>query len=168
VTTAADPIDQLVRVDEVAEAEFYAGDLFRRQFGGDPPDYPKHYVAWYRAGRNAYVVLGFLHCMVDGDLCLCGGLVEDERAIGRLPAPHQHALRASGGVAARLFDGAFARLASMPAFWAYVGDPGLRAIFRAARFEALDVAHLMVRWNTPLTQPAKDELIRRVAARGAF
>src|SRR4029453_5402384 len=105
-------------VEEVAGGEFCVGDLFRRQFAGDPPDYPKHFVAWLRAARSSFVAVGYLHNTVDGDLCLCGGLVGDERAVGRMPAPQQHALRAGGGIEAHLLRGACTQLSSMPAFWA--------------------------------------------------
>lgn len=161
-------IDGLIRVEEVADPGFYVGDLFRRQFGGEPPDYPRHFVAWYRAAHNAFAVVGYLHCMVDGDLALCGGLIEDERASGRMPAPHQHALRASGGVTAHLFRGAFARLSAMPAFFGYVGEPRVRELFGAAGFAALPSPYLMVRWNAVLDDGARSDLVRRVTARGAF
>jgi hypothetical protein len=168
VTAAFVSIDDLVRIDEVADAEFYVGDLFRGRFGGDPPDYPKHFVAWYRAARNSFVALGYLHCTVEDDLCLCGGVVEDERAIGRMPAPQQHALRASGGLAARLLRDACASLPSMPAFWACVGEPRLRETFLAAQFEALDHPYLMVRWNAMPSTSARNALVERVVALGPF
>lgn len=164
----ATPLDDLLRVEEVANAEFYVGDLFRRQFGGPPPDYPRHFVAWYRAAVNAYVVVGFLHCSVVDDLCLMGGLVEDERAVGRMPVPHQVDLRTTGGVAARLFRGAFERLATMPAYWAHVGDQRIRSLFVAAGFEAVAAPFLMVRWNASMAPQERDAMVARVAALGAF
>jgi hypothetical protein len=165
---ASATLDDLIRVEQVSEATFYVGDLFRRQFGSEPPNYPRHFVALYKAARNAFVTIGFLHCSVVGDLCLCGGLVEDERAIGRMPGPHQAALRASGGVAAWLFRGAFARLADLPAFWAYVGDARIRDIFVAAGFVPLAAPHLLVRWNAALPADAREALIARVVAMGPF
>jgi hypothetical protein len=36
-----------LRIVEVADAEPLAGDLFRRHFGCDPPNYPRHFVATY-------------------------------------------------------------------------------------------------------------------------
>ncbi|MCC6193785.1 MAG: hypothetical protein IT518_04885 [Burkholderiales bacterium] len=161
-------LDDLVRVEEVATAEYYVGDLFRRQFGSAPPDYPRHFVAWYRAAVNAYVAIGFLHCTVIDDLCLFGGLVEDERAIGRMPVAHQMALRGAGGVAARLFSGVFAHLSGKPAFWAHVGDERIRSLFVAAGFEATAAPFVLVRWNASLAAQARDAMVARVAALGAF
>src|SRR5437867_4376493 len=43
---AAATMDDIVRIEEVSHAEFFIGDLFRRKFGGDPPDYPKCFVAF--------------------------------------------------------------------------------------------------------------------------
>ena len=123
------------------------------QFGGEPPDYPRHLVALYKAARNAFVTLGYLHCSVVDDLCLCGGLVEDERAIGRMPGPHQAALRASGGVAARLFRGAFARSRG-PA--RVLGQRRRCAHSRDHSSPRVSIPlaapHLLVRWNAALTR----------------
>lgn len=161
-------LDDLLRVEEVACADYYVGDLFRRQFGGAPPDYPRHFVAWYRAAVNAYVVVGYLHCSVVDDLCLLGGLVEDERAVGRMPAMHQVGLRTSGGVAARLFRHAFERISTVPAYWAHVGDERIRSLFVAAGFEAGASPVLMVRWNGIVAPQERIALAARVAALGAF
>src|ERR1700732_4545731 len=52
--TIATTAEDIFRVEEVTEAEFYIGDLFRRRFGADPPNYPRHFVAFYRSSLNNY------------------------------------------------------------------------------------------------------------------
>ncbi len=34
----ASSIDDIIRVEEISDAEFFIGDLFRRRFHGDPPN----------------------------------------------------------------------------------------------------------------------------------
>jgi hypothetical protein len=163
------PVDELLHLEEVSTSEYYVGDLFRRQFGGDPPDYPRHFVAWYRAATNAYVVIGYVHCTIVDELCLVGGLVEDERAIARIPAPHQVALRTTGGVAARLFRGLFERLRNAPACWAYVGDERIRSLFSAAGFAPAGPPFILVRWNDEsMAASDRDAMVARVTALGPF
>lgn len=161
-------IDDVLRVEEVPHAAFYVGDLFRRHFGGAVPDFPRHFVALYRSAVNAFVTLGYVHCTVDGDLCLCGGLVEDRRAIGRMPAPHQHALRAGASVTRRLLSAMIGALPDKPAFWAYVGEGSVRDTFVSAGFETLPVPNLLVRWSASVPASAKPSLVARVVALGPF
>lgn len=161
-------LDDLIRVEEVKDCAFYAGDIFRRAFGGEPPDFPFHLVALYQAARNCFVIVGYLHCSVFDDLCLCGGLALDDRAVCRMPAAHQAALRSSGGVTRRLLDAAAANFAHLPALWAMVGDEPVREIFRAAKFEAAPPPYLMVRWNGDVGDAARERLLRRVVEFGPF
>jgi hypothetical protein len=163
-----DSMDDIIRVEEVARADFYVDDLFRRQFGGAAPDYPRHFVAWHRAGRNVYTVLGYVHCSVIDELCLTGGLVEDERAIARMAAPAQVALRKRGGILALLLRHAIAVFADRPALWAYVGEPRMRSVLMAEGFEALAPPHLLVRWSRALPAQDRSRLCERVAALGPF
>jgi hypothetical protein len=162
-------VDDLLHIEEVSTSEYYVGDLFRRQFGGEPPDYPRHFIAWYRAATNAYVVIGYLHCTIIDELYLVGGLVEDERAIGRMPAPHEVALRTTGGVAARLFRGLFERMRNASAYWAYVGDERIRSLFMAAGFETAGPPFMLVRWNDEsMSASHRDAMVARVVALGPF
>jgi hypothetical protein len=160
--------DDLIRVEAVDDCAFYVRDVFEQHFGGDPPDFPWHFVALYKASRNCFVAVGYLHCSQVGDLCLCGGLVHDERAMRRMPAPHQAALRGPGGVDARLLDKASRHFAHMPALWATVGDDAMRETFRRARFEDAPAPHLMVRWHADVGQARRDDLLARVIDIGPF
>jgi len=161
-------LDDLIRIEEVKDCAFYARELFREAFAAEPPDFPHHFVAMYRAARNCFVVVGYLHCSVLDDLCLCGGLVQDGRAIRRMPADHQAALRSSGGLGRRLLEAASACFAHMPALWARVGDQPLRDIFHAAKFEAAPPQYLMVRWNRDIGDAARKSLLNRVGEHGPF
>lgn len=160
--------DALIRVVEVDDAEFYVGDLFRRQFGGDPPDYPRHFVALYKASRSAFVALGYLHYTTFDDIALAGGLLVDERARVRMPAAHQAVVREAGGLAATLFRQTFPRFAALPALWAYVGDREVRRIFGGAGFAAVENSHIMVHWNRDVSDDERAARIERIRSLGAF
>jgi hypothetical protein len=161
-------LDALIRVDEVANAEFYVGDLFRRRFGGDPPDYPRHFVALYKAARNNFVAVGFIHYMTFEDMALLGGMIEDERALRRMPAAHQAIVNDAGGLAAKLLRDTLPRLKDLPALWVQAGDEARRELLRHFGFTATDDAHLMVKWNRELAKDEQDSRLARIRALGLF
>lgn len=162
------PIDDVICVEEVADADFFAGDLFRRRFGSAPPDFPAHLVAFHRPAANCFVTMGYLHVSRFDDLWLCGGLAVDERAVRRMPGPQQAALRAGRDIARRLVDAAAERFASAPALWAMAGDAAIREVFHGAKFAAASAPNLMVRWNDRVDAAAREDLLRRAIAFGPF
>lgn len=161
-------IDDIVRVEEVGSAEFYAGDLFRRRFGGDPPDYPKHYVAFYRAGRTQYLPVGYIHYTAFEDTFLCGGMVIDDRLYRRMPAPHRKLIKEAGGIAEKMLRDTFARLAHAPAIWGHVGNKQAEEVDRRVGFVHTHDPHVMVVWNRDLSDEDKSARLARVLALGPF
>ena len=118
------PDRRLLRVDEVAEAEFYAGDIFRRQFGGDPPDLPE------TSGR---VVSRFAqHLSSSSATCTAPSSMtfacsaDWSRTSARSTGCRQRirrALRSTGGVPAASSASRSPVFSAMPAFWARRGRP---------------------------------------------
>jgi len=144
---AAASIDDIIRVEEVSDAEFFVGDLFRRRFHGDPPNYPRHFVAFYQPVRSQLEAVGFVHYLAHEDSYLCGGIVIDERRYRQMPAEHRKAIKAAGGIAEKLLRVTFARLANAPAIWGYVGDALAEKVDLRAGFRHTAHKHIMVFWN---------------------
>ncbi len=164
----ASGIGDVLRVEETSTADFFAGDLFRRRFGGAPPDYPRHFVAFYRAGRSIYWPLGYVHYTAFEDTFLCGGMVMDDRLYRRIPAAHRQLIKQSGGVAEYLLRETFARLADAPAIWGYVGDKQAEAVDVRVGFRHTHHRHVMVVWNRELPDAEKEARLARVIALGPF
>lgn len=161
-------VHDIVRVEEVSDAEFYAGALFRRRFGGPPPDYPRHYVAFYRHGRSRYLPVGYIHYTRFEDTWLCGGMVIDERLYRRIPAPHRKLIKEAGGIAELMLRDTFARLADAPAIWGYVGDKQAEEVDSRVGFRHTHHPHVMVVWNRELPEAEKAARLERVIALGPF
>ncbi|MEO8754159.1 MAG: hypothetical protein ABI624_15930 [Casimicrobiaceae bacterium] len=161
-------IEDILCVEETATAEFFVGDLFRRRFGGAPPDYPRHFVAFYRAGRALYWPLGYVHYTAFEDTFLCGGMVMDDRLYRRIPGAHRQLIKQAGGVAERLLQETFARLAHAPAIWGYVGDRQAEAVDVRVGFRHTHHRHVMVVWNRDLPDAEKEARLARVIALGPF
>ena len=164
----ATSVADILRVEETSDAEFYAGDLFRRRFRANPPDFPKHYVAFYRHGRTSYWPVGYIHYSTFDDTYLCGGMVIDDRIYRRIPAPHRKLVKDAGGIAEIMLRETFARLAHAPAIWGYVGDKQAEAVDVRAGFRHTHHPHVMVVWNRELPEAEKAARLERVIALGPF
>ena len=164
-------VSDILAISEVDEAEFFVGDLFRRRFATPRvPDYPRHFVAFYRNGAGAPLVpLGYVHFTPWEGCQLGGGMVYDDRRWRSLPAPHRQLIRDAGGVAECLLRGALDRvLPGSVAAWGRVGDHLAEKVDRRVGFIPTGRPHLMVIWGRELTDAEKDEWISRVDALGDF
>jgi len=161
-------IDDIIRVEEVSDAEFFIGDLFRRRFHGDPPNYPRHFVAFYQPVRSRLEAVGFVHYLAHDDSYLCGGMVIDERRYRQMPSEHRKVIKAAGGIAEKMLRVTFARLSDAPAIWGYVGDSLAEKVDLRAGFRHTAHQHIMVCWNKDLSAEEKESRLARVVALGPF
>ncbi|MBK7331028.1 MAG: hypothetical protein IPI87_00790 [Betaproteobacteria bacterium] len=116
----ADLVDVVERDDATAARE--VGPLFRRAFGDELPDFPRHFVLRYVAGGRP-VPLGYYHVTPWEGCYLAGGMVFDERVYRRLPPEHRARIRASGGAMEFLTRRTHAMLTDALAVFGHVGDP---------------------------------------------
>jgi hypothetical protein len=164
----ATSVNEILRVEEVLDGRFFAGALFRRRFGTDAPDYPRHYVALYRGSAARFIVVGYVHYTNFEDSVLCGGLVIDEREYRRVAAPHRAIIRQAGGIAEKMLRDTFARLTDAPAIWGYVGDKQSERVCLRAGFRHTQHPHVMVVWNCQLAEAERSARLARVIALGPF
>ena len=164
----ASSIDDIIRVEEVADAEFFIGDLFRRRFRTDPPNYPRNFVAFYQPIRSHLEAVGFVHYLAFEDSYLCGGLVIDERRYRQMPTEHRKVIKAAGGIAEKMLRVTFAKLADAPAIWGYVGDALAEKVDLRAGFRHTAHQHIMVCWNKDLSAEEKEQRLAKVVALGPF
>jgi hypothetical protein len=162
-------IQDLLCVEQVTDAEFFAGELFRRKFHAPPPAFPKHFVSFYRAAPADVRVIGYVHFTEFEDSYLCGGLVIDDRLYRRLPAPHRAAIRSAGGIAEHLMTIAFARLRHAAAIWGYVGDTRAERVDQRVGLRRTEHPYVMVCWlRTDLSEAEQRARMARVVALGPF
>jgi hypothetical protein len=161
-------IDDIIRVEEVSDAEFFIGDLFRRRFHCNPPNYPRSFVAFYQPVRSRLEAVGFVHYLAHEDSYLCGGLLIDERRYRQMPPEHRKLIKDAGGISEKLLRTTFARLAAAPAIWGYVGDPLAEKVDLRAGFRHTEHQHIMVYWNKDLPEEEKQRRLAKVVALGPF
>ncbi len=161
-------IRSILRVEEVANARFFVNDLFRRRFGSEAPDYPRHFVAFHASSPGQVTALGYVHYSPFEDSWLCGGMVMDDRAYRRIPAHHRVAIKEAGGVAEFMLRETFSQLRDAPAIWGYVGDHLAEVVDLRAGFVHTGEQYLMVVWNSDLPDLDKRARIAKVKALGPF
>jgi hypothetical protein len=153
---------------EVADAKPLAGDLFRRVFKCDPPDYPRHFVAVYEPDAGEALPLGYIHFTPHGAAYLCGGMAFDERLYRLLPAADRKALRVLGGVAHLMHERTRPALADAEAIFGYVGDLKAERVDLRSGFVHTGHKHLIVTWLRDLAPARRTALVEEIRAMGPF
>ena len=161
----ADLVDVVERDDATAVRE--AGPLFKRLFGDDLPDFPRHFVLRYVAG-DAPVPLAYAHFTPWEGCYLGGGMVFDDRVYRRLPPAHRARIRAAGGVMEFLLRSIRARLTDAVALFGHVGEPRAARVDLRSGYEQTPHPHVIVCWQRALPAAEREALLARVAALGPF
>ncbi|MCL2297295.1 MAG: hypothetical protein FWC38_08690 [Proteobacteria bacterium] len=163
-------ISDVLCVTEIANAEFFVGDLFRRRFNTPSfPDMPRHFVAFYKIDENTMMPVGYVHQTPWENCYLCGGLVIDDRRYRRIPSAHRRIIRDAGGVAEYLQRESFAALEKDTlAIWGIVGDKLAEQVDLRVGFVHTDRPPLMVVWLKPLPEEEKAAWVQKAAALGMF
>ena len=156
-------------ITEVDNGGFLIGDLFRRKFGGDPPEVPHHLVALYRDRAGALHVAGYSHMRPHGDVYLSGGSCTDGNVIARMETQQREYLYAAGGALYLILKYAFRRYSDRcEAFFGHCGNARALDVTRAAGFVPTTHQHLIVHWHKPLVESRRAALVERVNALGPF
>jgi hypothetical protein len=155
-------LNQTVRIEEINDPAI-AAHLFRRKFGQEIPQFPRHFVAL--AGSAC---AGYVHYSAwQGDY-LCGGLCIDDR-VYRTFSPLQRAwLREHGGIAEIMLRGAHAALTDAATIWGYIGDKQAEVVDRRVGFEKVAEPYLFAIWRKPISEDGKKRRIAEAVKLGAF
>jgi peptidoglycan/xylan/chitin deacetylase (PgdA/CDA1 family) len=160
-----------LRTWEVNDAKHLAGELFRRRFGHEVPDYPRHFVLVLSpepGADSAPEVVAYVHQTAQGRVYLCGGMCVDEGAYRRMPRWLFEAVRGEGGLATIVTRDSVGMLGECVAVFGHVGEPRARAADLRTGFVDTGREHLMVIWRASLGDAEKRGLVDEVAALGPF
>lgn len=155
-------LDETIRIVEIDDPAI-AAHLFRRKFGQEIPQFPRHFVAM--AGKEC---AGYVHYTAwQGDY-LCGGLCIDDRVYRSLSPLQRAWLRDRGGIAEMMMREAHAALSDGAAIWGYIGDKQAEAVDRRVGFEKVAEPYLFVIWVKPISEDGKKRRIAAAEKLGAF
>ncbi|KAA3645219.1 MAG: hypothetical protein DWP95_04145 [Proteobacteria bacterium] len=146
---------------EVMDATNLAGDLFRRSFNAEIPDFPKHFVFLATIEPGISLTLGYLHYTRKNSIYLCGGMCVNSRALRLLSKEQRADIKQQDGVAMMMATSSLQQLTNHEAVFAHVGHTGSYRICMAKNFIATPYAHLIVNWQEPITEQRKQQLIEQ-------
>lgn len=147
---------------EVEDAEFYAGDLFRRVFGAPIPDYPRHLVCLYQSAPGVLRTAGYAHFSVFESFHLIGGLMVDKSLYPSIPKEHLAELQADNSIAQFILREAIPLLGKATAIFAYTGDARSRELNFRVGYVATHLEKLYAYWQVDLPEAVKRAAAERV------
>lgn len=160
-----------LRAWEINDARAVAGGLFRRCFGHEIPDFPRHFVLVYSPPAGSLEppeVVAYVHQTGHGGVYLCGGMCVDERAYRRFPKWLFAEVREQGGLATIVTRESVAMLGDCAAVFGHVGEPRARAADLRTGFVDTGREHLMVIWRRELGAAERNALVDEVERLGPF
>jgi hypothetical protein len=156
-------------ITEIDHADFFIEALFKRKFGHTPPDFPRHFVAFYRDAQGASFVAGYSHMRKFEEVYLSGGSCTEGNALRRMSQEERIVLEAHGGVWYQILKYKFAKLGSeCEAFFGHCGDIRAMQVATAAGFVALEHQYLIAHWHKVITEERKKQLTDKIHAIGPF
>ena len=157
-----------VLITEIDDARI-AAPIFRRKFGGAPPDVPHHIVSFYRSEDGALWPASYVHFRPFGDIYLVGGASTDGDVVRRMSEAERADLAASGGLYLNALRWAFAHYADRcDAYFGYCGDARAWDVDMAAGFVPTGHDKLIARWHKPLHENVRRALVAKAHALGPF
>jgi hypothetical protein len=165
---AADQIKDILQIVESSESERFVGNLFRRKFGGDPPEFPKHFIAMYSRDRFTWEAVGYVNFWQRHTAFMGGGLVIEDRAYRSMPKAHREIIRSCGGIAEYLLKTSLKMLPDNDVVWGYVGDTRAERVDMKVGFEHTHIDKLIAYWTKAHSAEEKIRLTDEIAAVGPF
>ena len=163
-------LHEFLQVSEIDDAHMFISELFNRKFHSNPPDFQRHFIAFYKPDIevNKFIPIGYVHQTEYLGCHLCGGLVIDERIYRTMQTKQRQTIRQSGGIAELLLRYSFSRLTDTKAIWGYVGDTKAEKVDLRVGFIHTEVKPIMVCWKQNLSNEKKNELLEQIVAIGPF
>ena len=147
---------------EVEDAAFYAGDLFRRVFGGDIPNYPRHFVCLYESAPGQLRTAGYAHFSRFEAVHLVGGLMVDKSLYPLIPPEHLAELGSGNSIAEYIMRESIPMLGRSAAVFALIGDQRSREVNLRVGYVATHITDLYAFWQADLPEDIKRAAAERV------
>jgi len=168
-STLPEALCAFLTITEIDDSDFFIQKLFKRKFGHTPPDFPRHFAAFYRNPEGASFVAGYSHMRKFDDVYLSGGSCTEGETLRKMSVEEAALLQSHGGVWFQILKYKFAKLAEeCDAFFGHCGDARALQVAIAAGFVQLEHQHLIANWHKPLPPERHRELTAKVHALGPF
>ena len=168
-TTVPAALQNFLMITEIDSADFFISNLFKKKFGHIPPNFPRHFVAFYKDALGGSYIAGYSHMRKVDTVYLSGGSCTEGDALRRMSPEEKTVLAAHGGVWYQILKYKFAKLGSeCEAFFGHCGDARAMQVATAAGFVQLQYQHLIAHWHKALSPEYKSQLTDKIHAIGPF
>ena len=150
----------ILEVDD-ADAEFYAGELFKRVFGSEIPTFPRHFVCMYRSDAGSFRTAGYVHFSPFESMHLAGGQAVDKNLYGLIPPEHLEELP-NRSIGEFVMGEGIKRLAGSVAVWAYIGDARSVVVNRNVGYVPTHLEKIFAFWKRDFPEEVKRAAAERV------
>jgi hypothetical protein len=150
------------RLLEVDDAAFFAGELFKRVFGGEIPTYPRHFVCLYQVRPGELRTAGYVHFSRFESMHLVGGLVVDKAIYPSIPAEHLAELGRRPSIGEFLMREGIAALGDSVAVFALIGDRRSVEVNLSVGYVPTHIDKLYAFWQRDLPDNVKRLAAERV------
>lgn len=155
-------IDDFIVVTEVERGPAFAGELFRRKYRAELPDFPHHVVAFVRRPDGAFAAASYCHFTDCGDILLAGGACTDGDVLRALPAEQQQAVAEHGALMLATLRYGFERWGQrFEAVFTCCGDPRALETTPKVGFLETGVQYLLVRWMREVPEARRAQLLAK-------
>jgi hypothetical protein len=161
--------DEFIIITEVDPGPAFAAPIFRRKYCDEPPDFPHHFVAFWKRGDGSFVPVSYLHFTDCDDLILIGGACTDGEKLRAMSEAERAAIDAAGGINLAVTRYAIERYAAArEVIFGLCGDARSFANLVQCGFERVKEPHLIARWSRPPSSQRRMELIRKAESLAPF
>lgn len=173
---------EAVYVVRMANAAFFAADLFREAFAANfpvprenvglpistPLNVWHQYVAFYKWSETCIEPVAFVNFLRYGDVYLEGGLCARRNFYRRLPTGHWAECKQRGGIVQVMLETASNDLSDAIAWYGYCGDRKSWLVSRRIGYERTLHPYLIAKWFGHPTTETRERVQREVEAIGPF
>lgn len=153
-------------VMEVKDAKPFVGELFRRVFGGDLPDFPRHFVCLLHEGEGRIRAVGYVHFSPFESVWLAGGLVVDKGVYADVSKEELAQAGANGSLGEFTMADGIRQLGDDNPVFAYIGDARSVTVNLNIGYARTHLPNLFAFWKRrfpPQTERAICERVNRLA-----
>ncbi|MDZ4811135.1 MAG: hypothetical protein SGI99_00785 [Pseudomonadota bacterium] len=163
------PLNDFICITEIDTHSRIMSDLFRRKFGGEPPNSGHHLVALYERAPSELYVLSYVHFLPFGDIILVGGVCTDGAVFARMSPEQRDLVTAAGGIYFNILTYGFEHFSDQcEAFFGYCGDARAEVVNLQAGFCKTQHPHLLVNFHKTQLPVMQRALIAKAEAIGPF
>lgn len=155
-------------VIEAKDAEPFVGDLFRRVFAANPPDFPRHFVCLLVEGDGRFRTAGYAHFSRFESVWLGGGLVVDKSIYASVSKEELKGVGPNGSIGEFTVADAIRQLGDEDPVLAYIGDPRSITVNLNAGYVETHVPKIYAVWKRRFPPEIERAICERVGRLAPF